>query len=141
MPQVMNHGALMVVRFQSLHMLPRSCKLLPLMLCIFLLFAYCWCSNDASKICSSECQMVMNVLWTRLSERGANWRHVYKVIASWWPFYDNIFFSSDGSLFCYFHIGHTDHQEEKLVLSDFFHVVFCSLIEDFMSRPWQLLST
>jgi epsin len=28
----------------------------------------------------AECQMVMNVLWTRLGERGANWRHVYKVI-------------------------------------------------------------
>ncbi|KAG8043356.1 hypothetical protein GUJ93_ZPchr0458g22434 [Zizania palustris] len=26
----------------------------------------------------SECQMVMNVLWTRLSERGSKWRHVYK---------------------------------------------------------------
>jgi len=28
----------------------------------------------------SECQMVMGVLWTRLSERGANWRHVYKAL-------------------------------------------------------------
>ncbi|XP_066349188.1 clathrin interactor EPSIN 1-like [Miscanthus floridulus] len=28
----------------------------------------------------AECQMVMNVLWTRLSERGANWRHVYKAL-------------------------------------------------------------
>ncbi|KAG2574438.1 clathrin interactor EPSIN 1-like isoform X2 [Panicum virgatum] len=28
----------------------------------------------------SECQMVMNVLWTRLGERGANWRHVYKAL-------------------------------------------------------------
>ncbi|KAL5216711.1 hypothetical protein ABZP36_008112 [Zizania latifolia] len=26
----------------------------------------------------AECQMVMNVLWTRLSERGSKWRHVYK---------------------------------------------------------------
>ncbi|KAL6651323.1 hypothetical protein ACP70R_010248 [Stipagrostis hirtigluma subsp. patula] len=27
-----------------------------------------------------ECQMVMNVLWTRLAERGAKWRHVYKAL-------------------------------------------------------------
>ncbi|XP_050126172.1 clathrin interactor EPSIN 1-like isoform X4 [Malus sylvestris] len=29
----------------------------------------------------SECQMVMNVLWTRLSETGKDWRHVYKALA------------------------------------------------------------
>lgn len=29
----------------------------------------------------SECQMVMNVLWTRLSETGRNWRFVYKALA------------------------------------------------------------
>ncbi|KAK9077687.1 hypothetical protein SSX86_006024 [Deinandra increscens subsp. villosa] len=29
----------------------------------------------------SECQMVMNVLWTRLSETDRNWRHVYKALA------------------------------------------------------------
>ncbi|CAL5429240.1 unnamed protein product [Camellia sinensis] len=29
----------------------------------------------------SECQMVMNVLWTRLSETGKNWRYVYKALA------------------------------------------------------------
>lgn len=28
----------------------------------------------------SECQMVMGVLWARLGERGANWRHVYKAL-------------------------------------------------------------
>ena len=28
---------------------------------------------------STECQMVMNVLWTRLTETGKDWRHVYKV--------------------------------------------------------------
>ncbi|CAL5025633.1 unnamed protein product [Urochloa decumbens] len=28
----------------------------------------------------AECQMVMNVLWTRLAERGVNWRHVYKAL-------------------------------------------------------------
>lgn len=28
---------------------------------------------------SSECQMVMNVLWTRLTETGKDWRYVYKV--------------------------------------------------------------
>jgi hypothetical protein len=38
--------------------------------------------NDVSKIRSAECQMVMNVLWTRLSERGPKWRHVYKVSAT-----------------------------------------------------------
>lgn len=26
----------------------------------------------------TECQMIMNVVWTRLTETGANWRHVYK---------------------------------------------------------------
>ena len=26
--------------------------------------------------------MIMNVLWTRLTETGANWRYVYKVILS-----------------------------------------------------------
>ncbi|KAI8547112.1 hypothetical protein RHMOL_Rhmol07G0169300 [Rhododendron molle] len=30
----------------------------------------------------SECQMVMNVLWTRLGEIGKNWRYVYKSLAS-----------------------------------------------------------
>ncbi|CAA2986971.1 Hypothetical predicted protein [Olea europaea subsp. europaea] len=29
----------------------------------------------------TECQMVMNVLWTRLTETGKNWRHVYKALA------------------------------------------------------------
>ncbi|XAR70817.1 hypothetical protein NMG60_11027821 [Bertholletia excelsa] len=29
----------------------------------------------------SECQMVMGVLWTRLSETGRNWRYVYKALA------------------------------------------------------------
>ncbi|KAL1834606.1 clathrin interactor EPSIN 1 [Daucus carota subsp. sativus] len=29
----------------------------------------------------SECQMVMNVLWTRLTETGRNWRFVYKSLA------------------------------------------------------------
>ncbi|KAK6927315.1 ENTH domain [Dillenia turbinata] len=29
----------------------------------------------------SECQMVMNVLWTRLSETGKDWRYVYKALA------------------------------------------------------------
>lgn len=26
----------------------------------------------------TECQMIMNVLWTRLTDTGPNWRHVYK---------------------------------------------------------------
>ncbi|XP_058086526.1 clathrin interactor EPSIN 1-like [Magnolia sinica] len=29
---------------------------------------------------STECQMVMNVLWTRLTDTGRNWRHVYKAL-------------------------------------------------------------
>ncbi|KAG8375639.1 hypothetical protein BUALT_Bualt10G0121200 [Buddleja alternifolia] len=29
----------------------------------------------------TECQMVMNVLWTRLTETGKNWRFVYKSLA------------------------------------------------------------
>ncbi|KAJ8774774.1 hypothetical protein K2173_017220 [Erythroxylum novogranatense] len=29
----------------------------------------------------TECQMVMNVLWTRLTETGKNWRLVYKALA------------------------------------------------------------
>ncbi|KAK4358450.1 hypothetical protein RND71_020679 [Anisodus tanguticus] len=29
----------------------------------------------------SECQMVMNILWTRLTETGKNWRYVYKSLA------------------------------------------------------------
>lgn len=28
---------------------------------------------------STECRMVMNVLWTRLGETGKEWRLVYKV--------------------------------------------------------------
>ncbi|XP_043721337.1 clathrin interactor EPSIN 1-like isoform X2 [Telopea speciosissima] len=28
----------------------------------------------------TECQMIMNVLWTRLTETGRNWRHVYKAL-------------------------------------------------------------
>ncbi|XP_020098619.1 clathrin interactor EPSIN 1 isoform X1 [Ananas comosus] len=28
----------------------------------------------------TECQMVMNVLWTRLTDTGPNWRHVYKAL-------------------------------------------------------------
>ncbi|KHN06105.1 Clathrin interactor EPSIN 1, partial [Glycine soja] len=27
----------------------------------------------------TECQMVMNVLWTRLGETGKDWRYVYKI--------------------------------------------------------------
>ncbi|KAK1267518.1 Clathrin interactor EPSIN 1 [Acorus gramineus] len=29
----------------------------------------------------TECQMVMSVLWTRLTDTGKNWRHVYKALA------------------------------------------------------------
>ncbi|XP_058078617.1 uncharacterized protein LOC131226934 [Magnolia sinica] len=29
---------------------------------------------------NTECQMVMNVLWTRLTDSGRNWRHVYKAL-------------------------------------------------------------
>ncbi|XP_010914749.1 clathrin interactor EPSIN 1 [Elaeis guineensis] len=29
----------------------------------------------------TECQMIMNVLWTRLSDTGSKWRHVYKALA------------------------------------------------------------
>jgi epsin len=29
----------------------------------------------------TECQLVMNVLWTRLSETGKDWRYVYKALA------------------------------------------------------------
>ncbi|KAJ0089676.1 hypothetical protein Patl1_12982 [Pistacia atlantica] len=29
----------------------------------------------------SECQLVMNVLWTRLGETGKDWRYVYKALA------------------------------------------------------------
>ncbi|XP_010519871.1 PREDICTED: clathrin interactor EPSIN 1 isoform X3 [Tarenaya hassleriana] len=29
----------------------------------------------------TECQMVMNVLWTRLGEAGKDWRYVYKALA------------------------------------------------------------
>lgn len=29
----------------------------------------------------TECQMVMNVLWTRLAETGKDWRYVYKALA------------------------------------------------------------
>ncbi|KAJ0971409.1 hypothetical protein J5N97_019368 [Dioscorea zingiberensis] len=29
----------------------------------------------------TECQMIMNVLWTRLNDTGPNWRHVYKALA------------------------------------------------------------
>ncbi|KAG6624496.1 clathrin interactor EPSIN 1-like isoform X1 [Carya illinoinensis] len=29
----------------------------------------------------AECQMVMDVLWTRLTETGKDWRHVYKALA------------------------------------------------------------
>ncbi|MCL7030273.1 hypothetical protein MKW94_023075 [Papaver nudicaule] len=28
----------------------------------------------------TECQMVMNVLWSRVSDRGGNWRYVYKAL-------------------------------------------------------------
>ncbi|KAG9456516.1 hypothetical protein H6P81_001024 [Aristolochia fimbriata] len=28
-----------------------------------------------------DCQMVMNVLWTRLTDTGRNWRHVYKALS------------------------------------------------------------
>ncbi|KAH0453688.1 hypothetical protein IEQ34_018012 [Dendrobium chrysotoxum] len=29
----------------------------------------------------TECQMIMNVLWTRLGDKSANWRHVYKALS------------------------------------------------------------
>ncbi|CAL9076606.1 unnamed protein product [Musa acuminata var. zebrina] len=28
----------------------------------------------------TECQLIMNVLWTRLTDTGPNWRHVYKAL-------------------------------------------------------------
>ncbi|KAG4925141.1 hypothetical protein JHK87_050681 [Glycine soja] len=30
----------------------------------------------------TKCQMVMNVLWTRLGETGKDWRYVYKELSS-----------------------------------------------------------
>ena len=68
--------------------------------CVFSIIAYYWCSNDASKFCSAECQMVMNVLWTRLGERGANWRHVYKV--SFLKRNDNVELIADEFTVCIF---------------------------------------
>lgn len=29
----------------------------------------------------TDCRMIMNALWTRLTETGSNWRHVYKALA------------------------------------------------------------
>ncbi|PKU78578.1 Clathrin interactor EPSIN 1 [Dendrobium catenatum] len=29
----------------------------------------------------TECQMIMNVLWTRLGDKSANWRHIYKALS------------------------------------------------------------
>lgn len=30
-------------------------------------------------VCSHEYQMIMNIVWKRVSDTGKNWRHVYKV--------------------------------------------------------------
>ncbi|KAE8700400.1 3'-5' exonuclease domain-containing protein [Hibiscus syriacus] len=36
--------------------------------------------GSATIYCSSEFQMVMNVLWTRLGETGKDWRYIYKAL-------------------------------------------------------------
>lgn len=41
--------------------------------------SFCWLKYIFFLIFSTECQMVMNVLWTRLRETGKDWRYVYKV--------------------------------------------------------------
>ncbi|KAL2974226.1 hypothetical protein AAZX31_14G091600 [Glycine max] len=52
---IMNLGVLMVLCWQRFHRLPKNCN--------------------------TECQIVMNVLWTRLGETGKDWRYVYKALA------------------------------------------------------------
>ncbi|WJX87019.1 hypothetical protein P8452_69252 [Trifolium repens] len=38
---------------------------------------------------NAECQLAMNVLWTRLSETGKDWRYVYKFVV------DRVFFPAE----------------------------------------------
>lgn len=89
MQLIMNLGVLMVLLWQRLRRRPKNCKLLlPTSFLVILLpfgfhverkfqiFSYLIAFNVLS---STECQLVMNVLWTRLSETGKDWRYVYKV--------------------------------------------------------------
>lgn len=95
MQPAMNHGVLMELICQSLHVKQKNCIssiksftkwswFITLLIilntsgyeknCIYSKFIL-----NTWLLCSSQCELIMNVLWTRLAETGANWRHVYKV--------------------------------------------------------------
>lgn len=88
MLQIMSLGVPMVLHWQRLHRPRRNCNLwLHFHSCVFFLCVILLGKNYDCilfNMCvwnmfSSECQMVMSVLWTRLSETGKDWRYVYKV--------------------------------------------------------------
>lgn len=92
MQRTMNLGVLMALHWQRLRKPLRNCVFLlyyvPLALMIFgLNFRTSTRSLERMSLrfngfllsFSAECQMVMNVLWTRLTETGKDWRYVYKV--------------------------------------------------------------
>ena len=58
--------------------------------------------------------MVMGVLWARLAERDSNWRHVYKVIASYFlmTIVVLIFLTNSNLVRHQFFSDHTNHQRE-----------------------------
>ena len=93
MLQMMNLGVLMAQCWQKLHKPQRNCTSYSFHLQNYQKLAiFSFSLNffvrllsfhlSVGILCSTECQMVMNVLWTRLTETGKNWRFVYKVPAS-----------------------------------------------------------
>jgi len=92
MQLIMNLGVLMVLHWQRLHRLPKNCKKLSIFSFSGYVALFFFCFHILRNILilvllnyyffytSTECQMVMNVLWTRLGETGKDWRYVYKVM-------------------------------------------------------------
>ncbi|KAH9799832.1 clathrin interactor EPSIN 1 [Citrus sinensis] len=84
----------------------------------------------------SECQMVMNVLWTRLAETGKDWRYVYKGILK----HSTSVPSYISGIGCYrvsdipwIRTTFLTASEKSFVLSDYgsFYVVICKSLSSF----------
>lgn len=91
MQRIMNLGVLMALHQRRSHRPLKNCKFE--LVYVYSSFTSLYLYESMKERCraslkltllllisfSTECQMVMNVLWTRLTETGKDWRYVYKV--------------------------------------------------------------
>ena len=82
MPQATNRGAHMDLSLQTL----LKQRITSMLFSPVSWLATCWTETSFASanvvcmsVCSHEYQMIMNIVWKRVSDTGKNWRHVYKV--------------------------------------------------------------